>query len=71
MFFHCESVQSFWSDMQSWLQSREAELRPLTVKTVTFGVFAENRDLDFVLNTVLLLGKFLYINVDTLSPNPV
>lgn len=47
--------------MQSWLQSGEIELSPLTVREVKFGV--ENRNLDFILNIVLLLGKFLYTQI--------
>lgn len=26
LFFYCESVKSFWSELQSWLQSKEIEL---------------------------------------------
>ena len=57
LFFHCNSVQYFWNEMQSWLQSKNIEL-PLTEKTVIFGVFVEDKNLDFVLNTLMLLGKF-------------
>ena len=57
LFFHCDSVQYFWNEMQSWLQAKDIEL-PLTVKTIIFGAFVEDKDLDFVLNTLILFGKF-------------
>lgn len=58
LFFGCELVQSFWSDMQGWLRVRSTEMAPLTVKTVKFCICVENKDLEFVLNTLLLLGMF-------------
>lgn len=30
----------------------------LSVKTIIFGVFDENKNVDFVLNSLLLFGKF-------------
>lgn len=58
LFFYCESVHSFWSDMWSWLQSRRIQLPHLTVTVIKFGILADNADFDLLIRTFLLMGKF-------------
>lgn len=56
----------FWSNFRSWLQLKKFKKKninfPLTEVTISFGVFLENKDSEFVINALLLLGC-----VDTLK----
>ena len=64
-FFMCfsyyVSVQSFWSDMQSWLLSKEIDLSPFTVEVECICCKAELWDI--VINIVLLLLGKLFIRI--------
>lgn len=58
VFFWCDSVHFFWSEMQNWLCSKDVEFSPFNVKVVRFGIFHENKELEFFLNSLICFGRF-------------
>lgn len=58
LFFDCDVSHAFWSDMWSWLQSKNINILPFSVRIIKFGIFVSDKDVDLVINYLILLGKF-------------
>ena len=66
VFFYCYFEQSFWREMQS---CSPKTLSYHLLHWSYFGVFVQSKNLDFVFNIMVLMGKFLFTNADTLRLN--
>lgn len=57
LFFSCNIVQSFWQDIQIWLQSKGIHLGTFTVDEIKFGISGYDKNIEYGINNLLILGK--------------
>lgn len=53
LLFQCETVQLLWND-----NAKRIDLPPLTRRIITFGFFSLDSNIGFLINNLLLRGKF-------------
>ncbi len=57
LFFQCKIVNDLWLAFQEWLSSKNITIKPLTVMLVKTGVFMEEKNVEFLVNNLMLIGK--------------
>ncbi len=57
MFFQCELVQNFWIEFQNWLHSKHISIHPLNVVSIKVGVLLKDKNVDFLINNLIILCK--------------
>ncbi len=57
MFFQCELVQNFWLEFQNWLHFKQISIHPLTVVSIKVGVLLTYKNIDFLINNLIILCK--------------
>lgn len=70
LFFHCTFTDALWSDIHDWLQS-SIPLVPFVKNDIIYGIILQNKDLDFLLNNILILCKFYIHKCKYKIINPV
>lgn len=57
MFFHCTLLQDFWTAFQGWIQSKNISIDPLNVTSIMIGIFLKDKNLEFLVNILIVLAK--------------
>ena len=57
LFFQCVFTEALWTDIHDWLHTKIL-LEPFLHKDILYGFVSENKEYDFLINNVLILGKF-------------
>lgn len=57
LFYNCTVVKSFWDRLYEWLETKNV-IPAFDYHNVKFGVFLDNKDIEFLCNNVLIVAKF-------------
>uniref|UniRef100_A0A3B3D2N2 Reverse transcriptase domain-containing protein n=1 Tax=Oryzias melastigma TaxID=30732 RepID=A0A3B3D2N2_ORYME len=58
LFFECCYSNAFWDDVHDWLFTRIPHLTDFSIKNIIFGFILENKTTEFILDVIIILGKF-------------
>jgi len=58
LFFSCVSSNIFWENMSYWLESKIQSLPTFARKHIMFGILLNEKRNEFLVNVMLILGKF-------------
>lgn len=57
IFFECEHVLDFWLAFRSWMLTKQITLQQLNWMSIKVGVQLKEKNLDFLANNLIILGK--------------
>lgn len=57
IFFECEHVLEFWLAFRSWMLTKQITLQQLNWMSVKVRVQLKEKNLDFLVNNLIILGK--------------
>ncbi len=58
LFFLCMYVDALWSDIHDWLYPKVRYLGSFTLKDIIYGLVMNNSKDAFLVNSILMMGKF-------------
>lgn len=57
IFFDCDFVIDFWLSVRSWLLTKQIPLQHLNWMSIKVGVQLKEKNVDFLINNLIMLGK--------------
>lgn len=57
LFYQCMFTEALWTDIHDWLHT-EIRLEPFSQKDIIYGLVMDNNECDFLVNNIVILGKF-------------
>lgn len=68
-FLFCMYSRIFWENVSYWLETKIQSLPNLVRKHIIFGMLLDDKNNDFFINTMLILGKFFFTNANVWIQN--
>ncbi len=69
--FTCSQTQLFWKFFIDWLKRKNSAIPELDYNSITFGVILKDKQLDLMINVLLILAKFFIHKAKYLKIPPV
>ncbi len=63
-------MQNFWIEFQNWLHSKHISIHPLTVDSIKVGVLLKDKNIDFLINNLIILCKHFMHRCEYLKAKP-
>lgn len=71
LFYDCNLVNTFWSEFHYWLLSKKSyDIPSFNYNIIQFGCINKNKQIQFVISNLIILGKFFIHKCRFMKVNP-